>query len=586
MSTVKRYWKLLALYLRPQWAQVTLLTLLVIGAIALQLINPQLVRRFLDAVENNRSLDELVRTAILFTGVAIFTQVIKVASSYVGENVAWKATNELRIDLALHCLKLDMGFHKVHKPGELIERVDGDVNYLANFFSRLIIELISNVLLISGVIFLLWLVDWRVGLSITVLALAGLLFLNKANKRIVPLWQTVRQVESELFGHLEEWIGGTEEIQTNRASIYTMARLYRQMRSRWHANNRAMQANIPVNALPILIPGLAYIAAYIWGYALFKGAVLTIGSIYLIFYYLDVIKGPLWSIQRQVQDLQRAAASLNRIIDLLAIKPVIAEIEGEVLSEGSIQLTFDQVSFSYADDPDTTILKEISFTLEPGQVLGLLGRTGSGKSTLTRLLLRFYDPSDGSIALRDETGKSFDLRQVSQASLRHRIGMVTQEVQLFHSSVRDNLTLFDDELEDTKILSALDELGLMPWLDSLPEGLDTVLEAGESLSAGEAQLLALGRVFLSDAGLVILDEASSRLDPATEQLLEQAISKLLVGRTAIIIAHRLATVGRADQIMILADGGIAETGDRLALEADPSSRFAHLLKVGLEEALV
>ena len=586
MSTVKRYWKLLASYLRPQWAQVALLTLLVMGGIALQLVNPQLVRRFLDAVENNRSLDELVLTAILFTGVAIFTQVIKVAVSYVGENVAWKATNELRIDLALHCLKLDMGFHKVHKPGELIERVDGDVNYLANFFSRLIIELTSNVLLISGVIFLLWLVDWRVGLSITVLALAGLLFLNKANKRIVPLWQTVRQVESELFGHLEEWIGGTEEIQTNRASIYTMARLYRQMRSRWHANKRAMQANIPVNALPILIPGLAYVAAYIWGYALFKGAALTIGSIYLIFYYLDVIKGPLWSIQRQVQDLQRAAASLNRIIDLLAIKPVIAEIEGEVLSEGSLQLTFDQVSFSYADDPDTPILKEISFSLEPGQVLGLLGRTGSGKSTLTRLLLRFYDPSDGSIVLRDETGKSFDLRQISQASLRHRIGMVTQEVQLFHASVRDNLTLFDDDLEDGKILSALDELGLMPWLDSLPEGLDTVLEAGESLSAGEAQLLALGRVFLSDAGLVILDEASSRLDPATEQLLEQAISKLLVGRTAIIIAHRLATVGRADEIMILADGKIAETGDRTALEADPSSRFAYLLKVGLEEALV
>jgi ATP-binding cassette subfamily B protein len=586
MSTVKRYWKLLASYLRPQRAQVALLTLLVMGGIALQLVNPQLVRRFLDAMENNRSLDELVLTAILFTGVAIFTQVIKVAVSYVGENVAWKATNGLRIDLALHCLKLDMGFHKVHKPGELIERVDGDVNYLANFFSRLIIELISNVLLISGVIFLLWLVDWRVGLSITVLALAGLLFLNKANKRIVPLWQTVRQVESELFGHLEEWIGGTEEIQTNRASIHTMARLYRQMRSRWHANKRAMQANIPVNALPILIPGLAYVAAYIWGYALFKGAALTIGSIYLIFYYLDVIKGPLWSIQRQVQDLQRAAASLNRIIDLLAIKPVIAEIEGEVLVEGSLQLTFDQVFFSYADDPNTAILKDISFSLEPGQVLGLLGRTGSGKSTLTRLLLRFYDPSDGSIVLRDETGKSFDLRQISQASLRHRIGMVTQEVQLFHASVRDNLTLFDDDLEDSKILSALDELGLMPWLDSLPEGLDTVLEASESLSAGEAQLLALGRVFLSDAGLVILDEASSRLDPATEQLLEQAISKLLVGRTAIIIAHRLATVGRADEIMILADGKIAETGDRMALEADPSSRFAYLLKVGLEEALV
>ena len=173
MTTIKRYWRLLVLYLRPQRGQVMLLALLVVGAIGLQLLNPQLVRRFLDAVENNRSLDELIRTAILFTGLAILIQVFKIAGSYVGENVAWRATNDLRIDLALHCLKLDMGFHKKHKPGELIERVDGDVNYLASFFSRLFIELTSNFILIAGVIILLWLVDWRVGLTITAIALAG-----------------------------------------------------------------------------------------------------------------------------------------------------------------------------------------------------------------------------------------------------------------------------------------------------------------------------------------------------------------------------------------------------------------------------
>ena len=177
------------------------------------------------------------------------------------------------------------------------------------------------------------------------------------------------------------------------------------------------------------------------------------------------------------------------------------------------------------------------------------------------------------------------LPDVALASLRERIGMVTQDVQLFHASVRDNLTLFAENVTDVQILEALEELGLLPWLAALPHGLDTSLEAGDNLSAGEAQLLALGRVFLADVGLVILDEASSRLDPATEGLLERALDRLLRDRTAIIIAHRLTTVRRADEIMILEGGCVAEHGAQQALANDPDSLFYHLLTIGIEEAL-
>jgi ATP-binding cassette subfamily B protein len=584
MDSLARYRRLLFTYLRPQRGQVFLLAVLVTAGIGLQLINPQLVRRFLDAVESNRSIEELMRTAALFTVIGILTQVLKVAGTYIGENVAWTATNELRLDLALHCLKLDMSFHKVYKPGELIERVDGDVNYLANFFSRLFIELTSNLLLIAGVLVLLWLIDWRVGLSITVIALAGMIFLNRVNRRIVALWQVVRQAESELFGYLEEWIGGTEEIQSSRAEVYILGRLYRLLKSRWRATQRAMRSNIMVSSLPIVLPGLALIFSYIWGYRLFGSSSLTIGSVYLIFYYLDLIRGPLWGIQRQVQELQRATAGINRIDDLFNESATIKDEGIEELPRGPLELACDDVSFRYEDDPETPILNDITFQLKPGRVLGLLGRTGSGKSTLSRLLLRLYEPSSGVIRLGDGENVQIDLSQVKQASLRQRIGMVTQEVELFHATVRDNLTLFDDEIHDDNILSALEHLGLSQWLESLPDGLDTPLEAGKSLSAGESQLLALGRVFLADAGLIILDEASSRLDPATEQLLERAITRLLDGRTAIIIAHRLATVRRADEIAILSDGEIVEYGDRIRLERDPSSRFSRLLKLGMEEA--
>ena len=213
--------------------------------------------------------------------------------------------------------------------------------------------------------------------------------------------------------------------------------------------------------------------------------------------------------------------------------------------------------------------------------MGLLGRTGSGKTTLARLIFRLYDPKSGHIEINGA-----DLRDVQLNTLREHIAIVTQDVQLFRASIRDNLTFFDRSSSDKQILTTLEELELGDWYRSLPQGLDTQLDTGSrSLSAGEAQLLAFGRVFLRNPGLVILDEASSRLDPATEQRLERAIDKLLQNRTAIIIAHRLGTVQRADEIMILENGEVSEYGDRRELAADANSRFHQLLETGLEEML-
>ena len=245
-----------------------------------------------------------------------------------------------------------------------------------------------------------------------------------------------------------------------------------------------------------------------------------------------------------------------------------------------LALSFKDVTFSY--NGSDAVLTGLSFALQPGSVLGLLGRTGSGKTTLARLIFRLYDPKSGYIEIN-----SADIRNAQLETLRRSIAIVTQDVQLFRASVRDNLTFFDRSIPDAQILATLEELELGDWYRSLPQGLDTGLDTGSrSLSAGEAQLLAFTRVFLRDPGLVILDEASSRLDPATEQRLERAIDKLLQNRTAIIIANRLGTVHRADEIMILDGGRVSEYGDREQLAADPNSRFYRLLQTGLEEVLV
>jgi ABC-type multidrug transport system fused ATPase/permease subunit len=227
------------------------------------------------------------------------------------------------------------------------------------------------------------------------------------------------------------------------------------------------------------------------------------------------------------------------------------------------------------------VLHGVTFAVAPGRIVGVLGRSGSGKTTLARLLTRLYDPDDGSVRIGGVAAHEASVRD-----LRRHVGMVTQDVQLFRASIRDNLTFFDPTIPDERLQEVLTTLGLTEWLASLPNGLDSPLEAGGAgLSAGQAQLLAFTRIFLKNPGLVILDEASSRLDPATEALIERAVDRLMEDRTGFIIAHRLATVTRADDILILEDGNVVEFGERVALLAEAESRFSKLLATGIEEVL-
>jgi ATP-binding cassette subfamily B protein len=316
------------------------------------------------------------------------------------------------------------------------------------------------------------------------------------------------------------------------------------------------------------------VAAY-----LLNAGSITIGAIYLIFHYTGLLSHSLLQITYQLEDLQRAVASIERVDELFHTSSKIQDGQDKLPATTPLTVEFKNVSFGYA--ASSPILKDISFYLRPGAVLGLLGRTGSGKTTLTRLLFRFYDPDQGTICLN-----GMDIRQVRLSSLRQYIGFVTQDVQLFHASIRDNLTFFESCISDEQILQAIRSLELWAWFRTLPQGLDTVLApGGGGLSAGEAQLLALTRIFLKNPALVILDEASSRLDPATERLIESAIERLLQNRTGIVIAHRLATLARADEIMILDNGIIREHDQYRRLAADPTSHFYALLQTGLDQVL-
>lgn len=565
------YRKFLVTYFAAQRNRVGWLAIALLGGIGLQVLNPQLLRYFIDTAVAGGLQRLLVKAALGFMVIAIVRQGCVIAATYLGETIAWSATNELRLDLAKHCLYLDLAFHQTHMPGELVERVDGDVDALSRFFSQFVLQVVGNGLLVLGVLGVLWWEDWRAGLGLSLFALVALGILTRLQALAVGPWRIYRQISAEFYGFVVEHLSGLEDIRANGAIGYVMNRLYLILQ-RWLAafhKARFTSTLLWGSTVGLFSVGNAIalaIGAYLW-----HRDAITIGTVYLLFYYTTLLEDPIERIREELEQFQQADASFQRIQELLSQKSQLLAGGQAVLSTKSLSVTFERVEFSYGESPT---LKNLNLHLPAGQVLGLLGRTGSGKSTLARLLLRLYDIQQGEIRLG-----GVNVAQVPLSDLPHRVGLVTQDVQLFQTTVRNNLTFFNPHILDEHILQTLEALGLMPWLKGLPQGLDTELGADSGgLSAGQAQLLAFARVFLKDPGLVILDEASSRLDPLTEALIERAMDRLLENRTGIIIAHRLKTVMRADQILILEAGQVMEYGDRTTLMNNPHSRFFSLLK--------
>ena len=627
-------------YLRRRRGRVALLGVLLLAGSGAQSLNPLIVRHVLDAALAGAALNTLVLWALAFIASATAAQAISVLATYLSVRIGWQATNALRVDLLRHTVALDQRFHNAHTPGEMIERVDGDVTLLSNYFSEFVVQILGSILVIVVLLVVILLQDWRVGAifgGFVVVSWGLLLSLRRIG---VEPWQQTRQASGELFGFLEEALTGMEDIHTSNGKPYVIRRFYRLTRRYLKYQIKAgMRTNVMVNAW-LLVDTAGYAVGLGLGALLYLNGLATLGMAYLVFHYAGMIARPLRMVVFQMEDFQRAAAAAQRAVRLLgersalappgpraagsepqaagsepratgsegrrlrtgtepepaggaAARPRLAERaaarpasavaaagEPPVLPPGALAVRFDDVSFGY--DPSLPVLDEVSLELPAGEILGLIGRTGSGKTTLSRLLFRFYDVDRGCVRLGGH-----DVRELDLAALRGRLAMVNQRVDLVHGSVRDNLTLFDTSVPDERIVAVLDDLGLGRWWRALPHGVHTEL-AGQNaeLSAGQAQLLAFGRVFLlSDPAVVVLDEASSRLDPGTERSIEHAVDRLVAGRTAIIIAHRLSTVLRADWIALLDNGRLAEYDRRQTLLADPASRLSRLLRHGSAEVL-
>lgn len=567
---------LLVAYLKPQLRRALLLGVLVFGGIALQLANPLIAGSFIDGARAGRPFASLIGLAITFTVMAFAAQVSMVAETYVAVDLGWRTTNSLRVDLTRRVLDLDVAFHADHTPGELVERVDGDVSAIADFFSRFVIYVIGNVVFLLGVVGVLLAIDWRIGTLMALFAAVALVVMTKGGGFVARRSRRSRIAAGALSGFLEERLGGLPDIKACGADDWALAELHDHMAERYRTTRSSTLAGSAFSAAVSTLFVLGTGGALALGTALVRSGTVTLGTVFVVFRYTTMLRYPLEQLSRQMTGLQQAAGGLVRVRDLLDSEPSIVDGSGAAFPGGALSVELDNVTFAYGTEP---VLQDVSLRVQPGEILGLLGRTGCGKTTITRLLFRLHDVSAGAVRIG-----GIDVRTARLDELRSHIGLVTQEVQLFEGTLRDNVSLIDPAVSDERMLEVLSELGLDPWLARLPDGLDTIVgRGGSGLSAGEGQLVALARVFMADPGVVVLDEASSRLDPATERLLDRAVTQLLEGRTGIVIAHRLATIDRADRVIVLEDGRIAESGRGVDLVADPETRFSQLRRIGMTE---
>ena len=579
----RQYGSLLRRYLGPQLPFVLTLGVLLLLSLGLQLFLPQIVRYFIDEAQRGAAVAALAATAGTFIAIAVLQQFVQVFATYFSERVGWTATNNIREDLAAHALSLDMSYHNDRTPGEMIERVDGDPNELGTFFSLFIFEMLGSLLLLIGILVLLLREDWRAGLALTAFVAVGMLVLISLRNIAVPYWKANRAASADSFGFLEERLAGTEDIRSNDAKPYVMRRFHELMRS-WYA--KALKAGIMSSIMfstTMFMFGAGSAISLSVGAYLYFGGHISLGTVYLIFHYTQMLVMPINRFTQQLDSFQRASAAISRIRELDSIRKTVLDPPAEDsvdLPQGKpLSVRFDGVTFAYGDDP---VLSERRARAEAGARPRPAGPHRQRQDHHDPPPLPPLRPVTAGVV---RVGGQ-DIRRMPVTRLRRHISMVTQDVRLFHGTVRDNLTFFDESIPDDRLVEVIDELQMRPWLDSLPDGLDTrLLSEGAGLSAGEAQLLAFARVFLKGSGVLILDEASSRLDRGTEQMIERAVDRLVRDRTVIVIAHHLATIRRCDEIAILEHGSLVEHGDRERLAADPSTRFHRLLQTGLEEVL-
>jgi len=547
---LKRLWRML----RPWRGRIYFSTLLIIGQTACLLAGPALVQHGIDDGLRADDIGTLNLYASLYLGVAVFALVMGRWSLRAVARIGETFLRELRVRVFQHLLSLGMDFFEREKTGRLVARLTSDVEAMQELVQTGLTMFVQNILVFVGALIAIFLTSWQLALCTLVVVppvyIASRWFRGASNRAYLE----VRERIGTNLATLQEGLAGVRVVQAfGRERAFTR-RFNETNEAQYDANLET--AKIATKYFPVIeYSGVVGIAIVIGVGGLFVDeGIIELGAVAAFVLYLNSLFEPVQQLSQLYNVLQSAGAALHKLFGLLDTKPSVAERPGAIDLPAIGPLEVDNVAFGYADGPD--VLHGVSLTIAPGERIALVGPTGAGKSTLAKLVVRFYDPRSGSVRFGGT-----DLRDATIRSLRERIVVVPQEGYLFAGTIRENVRVGRADASDAEVDAALEALGIRERFMLLPEGLETeVRERGSRLSAGERQLVSLARAALADPALLVLDEATSNLDPGTEQTVERALEALTADRTVVVVAHRLSTAARADRIAVIDKGNLEELG--------------------------
>ncbi len=568
-------------YVKPYMAKFLLGIVMILFATGAGLAGPWLIRLAVDKYILAGDYGGLTLIAGLYLGIHAVSWIVNYLRQLLIASVGQSVIFDLRRDLFAHIQRLTFKFFDTTPAGVLISRVVNDVGAVQELVSGGILSVVSDVVTLGGIVVLMLTMHWK--LALVSFITMPLLFLaaNAFRTRAARAYRKVRTQIANVTANLQESISGVRVTQSFAREQANLERFDQ-------TNLENMQANMEaVSVFSIFVPVVEFIsslgtALVLWfGGRFFGMGDIEAGVIVAFMLYVGRFYGPIRDLTMVYNELQAANAACEKIFQIMDTPPEVVD-RPSAADLGSVRgdVLYDDVTFAYEDDQ--YVLKEINLAIPAGSRIALVGPTGAGKSTMINLLARFYEPTAGAVKVDD-----VDTRQVTMRSLRRNMGIVLQDTFLFSGTVRDNIRYGNPEATEDEIIAAAKAVRAHEFIMRLPEGYDTeVRERGGKLSVGQRQLISFARALLADPRILVLDEATSSVDAYTEVLIQEALERLMIGRTSVIIAHRLSTIRNADKIVVLDGGRIVDTGRHEELLAR-GGLYAHLyeMQFRLQEAV-
>ncbi|WP_051845839.1 ABC transporter ATP-binding protein [Streptomyces sp. NRRL F-5053] len=528
------------------------LTVLLVSVLA-TLTGPLLVQRFVDRATAGAAPSALMAIALTYLAVALVGGATRVGAGYLAARSAWQIADSLRVRLLRRAAVERPVLEVERQPvGEVLERVEGNCDIVGKSLTESGFQLIGNLAVVVGTLTVMAFAVPAAGAGIAVLILAGSLILTRLARRAVRRWELARDQQADLFGFVGDSLAAREDLLPLGRSRWATATIQNKLTRLLRTEGRAYIGGRAFWPLTQLFSAIAFGLGFGFGLLSLSQGSMSVGTLMTIYLYVNLLQTPMEDMSSQWGDLQKTMAVLGtaaRTLDEPLADGGADRLPPGALPDGPLDVAFDHVTFGYGDVP---VVRDVSFTVEAGRSLGIVGQTGAGKSTLLNLLCGLASPDEGHVRIG-----GVDVDRMDPAELATRLTVLSQRAHIFADSVRDNLTLFDDSVAEERIWHVLEQLDADGWIRMLPDGLDTVIGAsGRALSEGEMQVIACARALIRPVGLLVVDEGVSKLDPAAERTWSTLLGTVMKERTVIMVEHRQTALTGVDRVVEMADGRI------------------------------